>query len=133
VPGNLPVALALTIDRQGRNDGIMSEKMDDKPPEGGEPADEKVSVITVNFKDGAIISKVQFDGEGGIPKFLRDMAKFAKQNNVKSVVVMTINDEEHVDWVHIADSEHHLALAALCLDDIKDDLKTVIFKETEEE
>ena len=113
--------------------GIMSEKMDDKPPEGAEPADEKVSVITVNFKDGAIISKVQFDGEGGIPKFLRDMAKFAKQNNVKSVVVMTINDEEHVDWVHIADSEHHLALAALCLDDIKEDLKTVIFKETEEE
>ena len=42
--------------------GIMSEKMDDKPPEGAEPADEKVSVITVNFKDGAIISKVQFDG-----------------------------------------------------------------------
>lgn len=111
----------------------MTDKNDVPPPEIKPPADEKVSVITVNFKDGAIVSKVQFDGEGGIPKFLRDMAKFAKKNNVKSVVIMTINDQEHVDWVHIADSEHHLALAALCLDDIKDDLKAVIFKDAEEE
>ncbi len=110
----------------------MADKIDESAPDGNGAADDKVSVITVNFKDGAIVSKVQFDGEGGIPKFLRDMAKFAKQNNVKSVVIMTINDEEHVDWVHIADSEHHLALAALCLDDIKEDLKAVIFKETEE-
>ena len=110
----------------------MTQKDDDKPPEGEIPPEEKVSVITVNFKDGAIVNKVQFEGEGGIPKFLRDMAKFAKQNNVKSVVIMTINDQEHVDWVHIADSEHHLALAALCLDDIKEDLKNVIFKEFEE-
>jgi hypothetical protein len=110
----------------------MVDKIDDHAPDGAGAPDDKVSVITVNFKDGAIVSKVQFDGEGGIPKFLRDMAKFAKQNNVKSVVIMTINDQEHVDWVHIADSEHHLALAALCLDDIKEDLKAVIFKETEE-
>jgi hypothetical protein len=100
------------------------------PPEQPE---NKVSVITVNFKDGAIVNKVQFEGEGGIPQFMRDMARFAKQNKVKSVVVMTINDEDHVDWVHIADSEHHLALAALCLDDIKEDLKSVIFNVEEEE
>lgn len=95
--------------------------------------EEKVSVITVNFKEGAIVSKVQFDGEGGIPKFLRDMAKFAKKTKVKSVIVLTIDEEEHVDWVHVADSEHHLALAALCLDDIKEDLKGHIFKDMEEE
>lgn len=114
----------------------MSDETDkNQPPEAPEPGDEaeKVSVITVNFKEGAIVNKVQFDGEGGVPKFLRDMAKFAKQNKVKSVVIMTINDEEHVDWVHIADSEHHLALAALCLDDIKEDLKGAIFREMADE
>ena len=108
---------------------------DEKKPEvdpAAPPTEEKVSVITVNFKDGAIINKVQFEGEGGIPKFLRDLAKFSKQSNVKSVIVITINDQEHVDWVHVADSEHHLALAALCLDDIKDDLKAVIFGTDEE-
>jgi hypothetical protein len=61
------------------------------------------------------------------------MAKFAKKTNVKSVIVLTIDDEEHVDWVHVADSEHHLALAALCLDDIKEDLKSHIFRDMEEE
>lgn len=109
----------------------MSDK--DGIPPVPPAADEKVSVITVNFKDGAIVNKVQFEGDGGIPKFLRDMAKFSKQNKVKSVVVMTINEENHVDWVHIADSEHHLALAALCLDDIKEDLKSVIFRDGEDE
>ncbi|MBI1214280.1 MAG: hypothetical protein GC185_00510 [Alphaproteobacteria bacterium] len=96
-----------------------------------EDDDNKVSVITVNFKEGAIVGKVQFDGEGGIPKFLRDMAKFAKQDKVKSVVVLTINEDQHVDWVHVADSEHHLALAALCLDDIKEELKGAIFRDDE--
>lgn len=103
------------------------------PPDTDAVEPEKVSVITVNFKEGEIVGKVQFDGEGGIPKFLRDMAKFAKKNNVKSVVVMTINDEQHVDWVHVADSEHHLALAALCLDDIKEDLKNHIFNDEEDD
>lgn len=109
----------------------MTDKTENGTPPPVQPA-EKVSVITVNFKDGAIINKVQFEGEGGIPKFLRDMAKFAKQNHVKSVIVMTINDQNHVDWVQVADSEHHLALAALCLDDIREDLKAVIFKDSEE-
>lgn len=116
----------------------MSSK-DENPPDPptteGEAApagEEKVSVITVNFKEGAIVNKVQFAGEGGIPKFLRDMAKFARQDKVKSVIVMTINEENHVDWVHIADSEYHLALAALCLDDIRDDLKSFIFDDNEE-
>lgn len=104
------------------------DKNDKQPPvpENGEP---KGSVITVNFKEGAIVNKVQFEGEGGIPKFLRDMAKFSRQNKVKSVIVMTIDEDNYVDWVHIADSEYHLALAALCLDDIRDDLKAVIFED----
>jgi hypothetical protein len=111
----------------------MTDETDNILPPPEEAPPEKVSVITVNFKDGKIVNKVQFEGEGGIPKFLRDMAKFSKQTDVKSVIVMTINEENHVDWVHIADSEYHLALAALCLDDIREDLKNVIFKDAEEE
>ena len=110
----------------------MSDMPPDSLPEDAVlPPPEKTSVITVNFKEGEIVGKVQFDGEGGIPTFLRDLAKFAKKDKVKSVVVMTINEENHVDWVHVADSEHHLALAALCLDDIKEDLKTRIFGDDE--
>lgn len=106
---------------------------DTQPPSAPTDAGEKTSVITVNFKEGTIVNKVQFENEGGIPKFLRDLAKFSRQNKVKSVVVMTIDEDNYVDWVHIADSEYHLALAALCLDDIRDDLKTVIFDDAEPE
>lgn len=102
------------------------------PDVGRETAD-KMSVITVNFELGSIIDKVQVDGDGGVPKFFRDMAVFAKKDNVKSVIVLTINEDDHVDWVHMAASDHHLALAALCLDDIKDDLKNHIFRDMEEE
>ncbi len=103
------------------------------PPVGEGEGKDKGSVITVNFKEGTIVNKVQFENEGGIPKFLRDLAKFSRQNKVKSVVVMTIDEDNYVDWVHIADSEYHLALAALCLDDIRDDLKAVIFDDAEAE
>lgn len=109
---------------------------DDKtlpPPPADGNADDKSAVITVNFKEGTILNKVQFENEGGIPKFLRDLAKFSRQNKVKSVVVMTIDEDNYVDWVHIADSEYHLALAALCIDDIRDDLKAVIFDDGDEE
>ena len=103
------------------------------PPIDVDADNQKGSVITVNFKEGTILNKVQFESEGGIPKFLRDLAKFSRQNKVKSVVVMTIDEDNYVDWVHIADSEYHLALAALCIDDIRDDLKAVIFDDDDTE
>jgi len=93
----------------------------------------KASVITVNFKDGDIIDRVQYEGEGGIPKLLREMARQAQKDRVKSVIVLTITEDDHVDWVHVAENDHHLALAALCLDDLKDDLKNHIFRDMEEE
>ena len=97
-------------------------------------ADTKPSeVITVNFNKGEIINKVQYDEDGGIPKVLRELAKFAKKENTKSIAVLTINDKNHVDWVFISDSELHMALAALCLDDLKADLKAKIFGPDEEE
>lgn len=112
---------------------MTDDSLPPTPPTDGDAADQKGSVITVNFKEGTIVNKVQFESDGGIPKFLRDLAKFSKQNKVKSVIVMTIDEDNYVDWVHIADSEYHLALAALCLDDIRDDLKAVIFEDDEPE
>ena len=112
---------------------MTDDSLPPPPPTDQDPTGEKSAVITVNFKEGTILNKVQFESEGGIPKFLRDLAKFSRQNKVKSVVVMTIDEDNYVDWVHIADSEYHLALAALCIDDIRDDLKAVIFDDGEEE
>ncbi|MDY0008964.1 MAG: hypothetical protein RBS08_04590 [Bdellovibrionales bacterium] len=101
----------------------------------------KVSVITVNFKDGDVIGRAHHetadgaaqDSEDGIPRLLRQLARQAQKDKVKSVIVLTITEDDHVDWVHVAENEHHMALAALCLDDLKDDLKSHIFSSMEEE
>ncbi|MDP2206630.1 MAG: hypothetical protein Q8K65_10045 [Alphaproteobacteria bacterium] len=92
-----------------------------------------VSVITVNFKDGEVSGRVQYEGEGGIPKLLREMARQVQKDKVKSIIVLTITEDDHVDWVHVGENDHHLALAALCLDDLKEDLKNQIFRDMEEE
>lgn len=96
------------------------------------PILEKTEVVNVNFVNGTIVNKVAFDAETGIPKFLRELAKYAKKHKVTSAAVMMINDENHVDWMHVVDGEHHLALAALCLDDMKAELKNKLFGEDEE-
>jgi hypothetical protein len=102
----------------------------------GEDADglvpEKSQVIQVNFTNGTIQNKIEYEDEGGIPKFFRNLAKFSKTEKVVSAVVLIITEDDHVDWVNVAQNPHHLALAALCLDDIKDDLKSKIF-ETEDD
>lgn len=96
-------------------------------------SENKVSVITVNFKDGDVLGRTHHEGEGGIPKLLRELAKRAQKDKVTSAIILTITEDDHVDWVHVADNEHHLALAALCLDDLKEDLKNHIFRDMEEE
>lgn len=92
---------------------------------------DKAAVIQVNFANGTITSKVEYENDGGIPKFFRDMAKFSKKNNIKSVMIITVDEEDFVDWVTIADNKHHMALAALTLEDIKEDLRDKIFEAIE--
>lgn len=88
---------------------------------------EKASVIKVNFINGTITDKIEYENDGGVPKFFREMAKYARKHNIKSAMVMVITEDNHVDWMNISNNEHHMALAALCLDDMREDLKAKIF------
>ena len=83
-------------------------------------------VIETDFKEKKI-SRVTISQDTKPAKFLRDMAKISKEEGVKSVMVLTINEENQVDWIFEGFDEHHACLAALVLDEIKDDLKTRIF------
>ncbi len=93
---------------------------------------EQTEVVNVDFIKGTITDKIVYEAETGIPKFLRELAKYAKKHKVVSATVMMINEENHVDWMSVVEDEHHLALAALCLDDIKEELKSKLFGEDEE-
>src|ERR1035437_3434654 len=94
-----------------------------------EPTAETNQLVIVNFQNGNIIDKVHFDGDKGVPGFLRELAKHAKKTNVTSAMVITVDKNDVVDWVHLGASQHHLALVALCLSDAQETLKEVIFSD----
>lgn len=87
-------------------------------------------VIETDFKERAIKS-ITVSPDSKPAKFLRDCAKAAKENNVKSVMVMVVTEGNFVDYNFELFSEHHMALMALTMEDAKDQLKAHIFPEAE--
>lgn len=75
------------------------------------------SVIQADFQDKNVI------------KFMRECAALAKRGDVRSVLIMTVTADDHVDWDWVTESEYHQALLTISLEDAKQDLKAEIFKE----
>ena len=109
----------------------MSEEQPIVPePIAVEPSADTNQLVIVNFQNGNIIDKVHFDGDKGVPDFLRQLAKHAKKTKVTSVMVITVDETDTVDWVHMASNEHQMALVALCLEDARATLKEEIFRDS---
>lgn len=89
---------------------------------------ETQQVVEADFKERRV-RQITVSPDTKPSKFLRDAAKIAKDTGVKSVMVMTVTDDNHVDFMFELSSEHHMALMALTLDDAKEDLKRHIFKD----
>jgi len=89
------------------------------------------TVTKVNFAEKKAEEKWNVEPEKGIPKFLKDCAKYAKDKKVTSVLVMMIDQDEDVDWVFHTDNDHHKALMCLTLEDVRGDIKADLFNETE--
>lgn len=83
-------------------------------------------VIETDFKEKTV-KKITVTPDTKPSKFLRDLAKIAKDSNVKSVMVMMVTESNHVDHQFELSSEHHMALMALAMDDAREDLKNYIF------
>lgn len=67
--------------------------------------------------------------DGDIVRFIRDIATLAKRGDVRSVFIMTVDSNSHVDWFNLFEDEHHASLIALALEDAKADIKSEIFNE----
>lgn len=91
------------------------------------------TVTKVNFAERKAEEKWNVEPEKGIPKFLKDCSKFAKEHGVKSVLVMMIDRDEDVDWIFHTDNDHHKALLCLTLEDARADIKADLFNEVEED
>jgi phage terminase large subunit-like protein len=77
---------------------------------------------------GAVVKPVIFKDKDTV-KFLRDCAQLARKHDVRSVMVITVTGEDYVDWMHMAESDLHLALIGMTLEDARNDLKSELFKE----
>ena len=92
-----------------------------------EPSQETQQVAEVDFKSRQV-RNITVTPDSKPAKFLRECAKLAK-TGVKSAMVITVTEDNHVDFLFEIASEHHMALMALTLDDARDELKAYIFKE----
>jgi hypothetical protein len=90
------------------------------------PQDQQ-EIIEADFKDKKVVSRITVSTDARAIKFIKDQAKFAKEQKVKSALVLTVDESNHVNWNFVGDSELHLALAALSLDDVKEEMKVDIF------
>jgi translation elongation factor EF-G len=89
-------------------------------------------VIEADFKEKTV-RKITVTEDTAPAKFLRDCAKYAKENKIKSVMVLMIDESDHVDWIMELTSEYHAALLALTLEDAREDVKAQLFQEEEVE
>ena len=96
-------------------DGIMSE------------------VVETDFQERTVVKRIQIAPDARAIKFIKEQAKFAKETDVKSALVVTVAEDGFTNWNFVGNSEHHLALIALILDDVRDELKEEIFAVDEED
>lgn len=89
-------------------------------------------VIEADFKEKTV-RRIIVSEDTAPAKFLRSYAKYAKENQVKSVMVLTIDENDHVDWAMEIVSDHHCALLALTLEDAREDIKAQLFQEEDVE
>jgi len=81
----------------------------------------------IDIKTRKLIERIDTNEDTSATQFLKLIGKRAKENEVSSVFVLMINDENHVDWGMITKSEHHLLLAYASREDLKDEIRDEIF------
>jgi len=99
---------------------------------GGNMAGEETQeVIEADFQEKTV-KKITVTEDTRPSKFLRDCAKIAKDQKIKSVMVCMVSEDNHCDWVFELGSEYHMALMALSIEYARDELKNYIFHEEED-
>lgn len=89
-------------------------------------------VIETDFKEKTV-RKITVTEDTKPSQLLRSCAKWAKENRVKSVMVLMIDEDDDCDWSMEVVSDLHCALMALILEDAKADIKAKLFNEEEVE
>ena len=89
------------------------------------------TITEVNFTEKKKGASYQVEADAGVPKFLRDMANFAKKQKVKAAFVMTVDETNHVHWFPLSPDEHSTALMSLAMEEARQELIDLVFNEAE--
>lgn len=98
----------------------------DAPPKSEEIRSE---VVNADFKEKKIVHRMDVEPDSSVVAFLNTWKKFCKDEKVKSVFILTIDENNHITWGFQPDNEHHQALACLTLEDLREEIKASIFGE----
>lgn len=88
-------------------------------------------VIETDFKERTV-RKITVSEDTKPAKFFRDAAKLSKDTGVRSVMALTVDSKDHVDWAFQISTDADIALICLALEYARDDLKAKLFKEEDE-
>ena len=86
-------------------------------------------VIDIKTREKVVSIPTDADTKPG--SFLTTWKKFCKDTKVKTVLIMTVDENAFVTWGFLSDNDHHKALAALTLEDLREEIKDDLFGEFE--
>lgn len=85
----------------------------------------------VDIKTRKKITDIPTDVDTKPTQFLNTWKKFCKDTHVSSIMIVTIDANDYVTWGFLADNDQHKALAALTLEDLREEIKEELFGEFE--
>lgn len=92
----------------------------------GDEPQEKI----IDIKTRKKITAMPSDADTKPAQFLNTWKKFVKDTKVKSVMIVTVDENDFVTWGALADDDYHRAIMALTLEDLREEIKGELFGET---
>jgi hypothetical protein len=88
-------------------------------------------MTVVDIKTRKPLERIETEEDLSVSQFMSLMKKYAKDEKVRSVFMLTISEDNDCNWGMVTASEYHLLLAYATLDDLKDEIRDAIFPQPE--
>lgn len=83
----------------------------------------------IDIKTRKKITDIPTEADTKPAQFLKTWQKFSRDTKVRSIMIVTIDHNDYVTWGFLAEDDHHRSLAALTLEDLREEIKQQLFGE----
>jgi len=81
----------------------------------------------IDIKTRKKITHLTTESDVKTSQFLTTWKKFCKDTRVESIMIVTIDENNFVTWGFMSDNDYHMALAALTLEDLREEIREELF------